>query len=235
MKIPLIQIGSALLYASAGFCVFLMLLNRVLILMPDGKAKTPAILATFTVLMGTSVILGSVLARPPWVYAPLLLLVLILLGEIRRACIRRACAGSSPVDTIPHESNLVTPVTTTDLIVHRVRVKTGSARPGDRVSLRVDRPRREAVARNHTATHLLQAALRQVRGDEVRQAGSLVAPDRLRFDFTCFSPLQPAEREKIEELVNEMIWNDFPVSTRVVSYEEGIRSGAILSTVMTIA
>lgn len=122
MKIPLIQIGSALLYASAGFCVFLMLLNRFLILMPDGKAKAPAILATFAVLIGTGAFLGFCLARPPWIYAPLALLLLILLGEGRRAMIRRSCAGSSPVDTTPHQFNLATPVTTTDLVVHRYQL-----------------------------------------------------------------------------------------------------------------
>ncbi len=122
MKIPLIQIGSALLYASAGFCAFLMLLNRVLILMPDSRAKAPNILATFAVFVGVAAITGSFLARPPWVYAPLVLLALIVVGEARRSLIRHTCAGSSPVDSIPHQFNLTTPVTTTDLVVHRYQL-----------------------------------------------------------------------------------------------------------------
>ncbi|MEE8307755.1 MAG: metallophosphoesterase [Gammaproteobacteria bacterium] len=122
MKIPLIQIGSALLYASAGFCVFLMLLNRVLILMPVSKIKAPAILTTFAVLVGAGILFGFFLARPPWVYVPLAVLGLILLGEGRRAFIRRSCAGSSPVDTVPYQFNLAAPITTTDLIVHRYRL-----------------------------------------------------------------------------------------------------------------
>jgi alanyl-tRNA synthetase len=114
-----------------------------------------------------------------------------------------------------------------DLILHRVRVKSGEIRKGMTVALAVHAERRAAVARNHTATHLLQAALRRVRGDEIRQAGSLVAPDRLRFDFTCFSPLAPAEREQVEDLVNEAVLRNLPVVTRVMSYEEGVKSGAI--------
>jgi len=114
-----------------------------------------------------------------------------------------------------------------DFIIHQVKVKSGEIRKGMPVTLSVDAKRRAAVARNHTATHLLQAALRKVRGDEIRQAGSLVAPDRLRFDFSCFSPLAPAEREKVEDLVNEAILKNLPVVTRVMSYEEGLKSGAI--------
>ena len=119
---PLIQVGSALLYAAAGFCLFLMLLNRVLILMPDSKAKAPAILATFAVCVGVWAIPGFFLARPPWIFAPLVLLTLIVIGEARRSLIRHSCAGSSPVDTIPHQFNLTTPVTTTDLVVHRYQL-----------------------------------------------------------------------------------------------------------------
>lgn len=122
MKIPIMQIGSALLYASAGFCAFLMLLNRVLILMPDSKAKAPVILAALAAFVGIGAILGFFLARPPWVYAPLALLTLIVVGEARRSFIRRSCAGSQPVGTIPHQFALTTPVTTTDLVVHRYRL-----------------------------------------------------------------------------------------------------------------
>ncbi len=122
MKLSLIQIGSALLYASAGFCVFLMLLNRALVLIPDSKAIPPAILATFAVLMGAGVLLGVFLPGPPWVYAPLVVLGLVLLGEGRQAFIRRSCAGSNPVDTTPHPFNLAAPITTTDLVVHRYQL-----------------------------------------------------------------------------------------------------------------
>ena len=114
--------GSALLYAGAGFCVFLMLLNRVLILMPNSKTKAPVILVTFAAFVGVGAILGFFLARPPWVYVPLVLLGLIVVGEIRRSFIRRSCAGSPPVDTIPHQFKLTTPVTTTDLVVHRYQL-----------------------------------------------------------------------------------------------------------------
>lgn len=122
MKIPLIQIASAILYGAAGFSVFLMLLNRVLILMPDSKAKTPVILVVFSVLGGGGIAAGFLLGRPPWVFAPMALLALILIGEGRRASIRRACTGTLPVDTTPHRVDVTTPVTTTDLIVHRYEV-----------------------------------------------------------------------------------------------------------------
>jgi predicted MPP superfamily phosphohydrolase len=119
MKIPVVQLASAILYSGAGFSVFLMLLNRVLILMPDSKAKTPIILVTFSVIVGAGLTAGFLLARPPWVFAPVAVLGLILIGEGRRILIRRACAGTPPVDTTPHRVDMVTPVTTTDLIVHR--------------------------------------------------------------------------------------------------------------------
>jgi len=90
--------------------------------MPDSKAKTPVILTSFAVLLGAGTLLGFFLARPPWLYAPLALLFLILLGEGRRAIIRRSCAGSRPVDTTPHQFNLAKPITTTDLVVHRYQL-----------------------------------------------------------------------------------------------------------------
>ncbi|MCP3977341.1 MAG: hypothetical protein GY720_22860 [bacterium] len=118
----LVQIGSVLLYASAGLCVFLMLLNRVFILMSNTRVKAAATFSAFAVLVGGGGTLGISLARPPWVYAPLALLLLVLFGEGRRAFIRRSCAGSGPVDTTPHTFNLSTPVTTTDLVLHRYRL-----------------------------------------------------------------------------------------------------------------
>jgi len=122
MRIVLIQLASAILFGVAGFCFFLMLLNRVLILMPDSKAKTPVILVVFSFLVGAGLAAGFLLARPPWVFIPVVLLGLIVMGEGRRILIRRACAGSRPVDSSPHRFNLATPVTTTDLVVHRYKV-----------------------------------------------------------------------------------------------------------------
>ncbi len=119
MKIPLIQLASSILYGGAGVCVFLILLNRVLILMPDSKAKTPVILVAFSVLVCGVPTAGFLLARPPWVLIPVALLGLILVGEGRRTLIRRACTGTPPVDTTPHWVDMATPVTTTKLIIHR--------------------------------------------------------------------------------------------------------------------
>jgi alanyl-tRNA synthetase len=82
------------------------------------------------------------------------------------------------------------------------------------------------TAKNHTATHLLHAALRQTLGDHVKQAGSLVAPDRLRFDFTHFSPLTPQEVDRIEETVNAQVWENRGVVTQVMALDDALASGA---------
>ncbi len=113
------------------------------------------------------------------------------------------------------------------IISHKVRVLSGNLRTGDRVEAAFDGPRRNAIRRNHTATHLLHAALRQVLGDHVKQAGSFVSPARLRFDFTHFAALGRDELLRIETLVNEKIWADIPVETRVTSLEQGIQEGAM--------
>ena len=91
----------------------------------------------------------------------------------------------------------------------------------------VSEGRRHDTERNHTATHLLHAALRQVLGEHVVQRGSLVAPDRLRFDFAHTSPLTDPERAEVERLVNQGIWDDHPVRVRLMPYKEAIRSGAM--------
>ena len=113
-----------------------------------------------------------------------------------------------------------------DVISHSIKVLSGEVKAGDKVDAAVDLVRRRAISGNHTATHLLHAALRQVLGDHVKQAGSLVSPSRLRFDFTHFAPLTPEEVRKIEGLVNEQIRGDTPLETRVTTLEEGLRTGA---------
>ncbi len=96
--------------------------------------------------------------------------------------------------------------------VHKVRIKEGEIRTGDTVKSTVERAFRTAIVKNHTATHLLHQALKDVLGDHVNQAGSLVTPDRLRFDFTHFSSINEDELEQIEQLVNEKIWASIPVA-----------------------
>jgi alanyl-tRNA synthetase len=114
----------------------------------------------------------------------------------------------------------------TDLIVHHGTVVNGSLGVGEAADLKVDVPSRLAAARNHTATHLLQSALRQVLGDHVKQAGSLVAPDRLRFDFTHFSPMTPAELRQVEILVNGYVMANAPVEAREMAAAEALAGGA---------
>ena len=92
---------------------------------------------------------------------------------------------------------------------------------------RVPTDRRRDTERNHTATHLLHAALREVLGEHVHQAGSLVAPDRLRFDFTHHGPIRADQLERIEELVNREIWRGTPVGTREMPYKEALAEGAM--------
>jgi alanyl-tRNA synthetase len=114
-----------------------------------------------------------------------------------------------------------------DLIVHFGKVAQGTVALGQTVDARVDAVRRQDTARNHTATHLLHAALRQVLGAHVRQAGSLVAPDRLRFDFSHVEPLSAAEIESVEWLVNERIRQNMVVLKSEDDYTSAIRRGAL--------
>jgi alanyl-tRNA synthetase len=113
-----------------------------------------------------------------------------------------------------------------ELIVHKGVIKQGEIKKGDRVTLQVNGERRRATARNHTATHLLQAALREVVGRHINQAGSLVSPERLRFDFTHYEAIAPDALERIEALVNQRIWEDAPVLTEIMATEEAIERGA---------
>ncbi len=128
----------------------------------------------------------------------------------------------------PKFSALVENVTyaTPEVVVHAVKVLAGEVREGDRVDAAPDLVRRQATSNNHTATHLLHAALRQVLGDHVKQSGSLVSPARLRFDFSHFAPLSREEVRRVEDIVNGRIRADVPLETRVTSLEEGLREGA---------
>ncbi|MFI4885909.1 MAG: alanine--tRNA ligase [Steroidobacterales bacterium] len=110
---------------------------------------------------------------------------------------------------------------------HLGRMSEGTIRVGDSVRARVNGKRRRAVALNHTATHLLHAALRTKLGSHVQQKGSLVAPDRLRFDFSHFKPVAPAELIDIERLVNEQIRGNAPAETQLMGYESAVAAGAM--------
>jgi alanyl-tRNA synthetase len=110
---------------------------------------------------------------------------------------------------------------------HIGTLETGRLTAGDRVQASVDAERRAAIVLNHSATHLLHAALRVVLGDHVQQKGSLVAPDRLRFDFSHYEPVASADLAKIESLVNEQIRLNSDAHIRVVPYEEAIAAGAL--------
>jgi len=113
------------------------------------------------------------------------------------------------------------------LVVHRVKVEKGNLKVGDMVSAQVDVETRDATRRNHTATHLMHAALREVLGTHVKQAGSVVAPNYLRFDFTHYQPLTRDEVAEIERLVNYHILRNEPVRTELLPLEEAMRTGAM--------
>jgi alanyl-tRNA synthetase len=113
-----------------------------------------------------------------------------------------------------------------DLFVHVVKVEQGTVKVGDPLLLDVDHARRAAIRQNHSATHLLHEALRQVLGDHVAQKGSLVAPDRLRFDFAHPKPITPEELEKVEDIANDVVLQNAPVTTRLMALEDARNSGA---------
>ncbi len=114
----------------------------------------------------------------------------------------------------------------TGIIIHKGHVTNGEIQKGATVHLKVNQDLRGATALNHTATHILHAALRKVLGDHVKQAGSLVSPDRLRFDFTHFSQVDERQLEAIEKLVNHRIRDNIPVTTEEMDAETAFKSGA---------
>jgi alanyl-tRNA synthetase len=122
---------------------------------------------------------------------------------------------------------LDTTKTENDVIVHQVRVTSGVLKKGETLRLTVDASRRKAIMRHHSATHLLQKALREVLGEHVHQSGSLVTDARLRFDFTHFAALNPEEMDRIEAIVNQLVLENLPIRTEVLSKDEAMGKGAM--------
>ncbi len=113
-----------------------------------------------------------------------------------------------------------------DLFVHLVKVEEGTVKLGDPLLLVVDHERRAAIRQNHSATHLLHEALRQVLGDHVAQKGSLVSPDRLRFDISHPKPISAEELTRVEDIANDIVLQNAPVTTRLMAQDDAIASGA---------
>ena len=114
-----------------------------------------------------------------------------------------------------------------NLIIHQAYLIKGSITVGEEVEAEVDSRRRQAIARHHTATHLLHTALRKILGSHVQQSGSMVCPDRLRFDFTHFTAPSPSELMRVEDLLNQKIWENLPVIVEDVPLEEAKQKGAM--------
>ncbi len=114
-----------------------------------------------------------------------------------------------------------------DLFVHTGHVESGNFNVSDVVRCKVDAERRDAIRRNHTATHLMHAVLRDILGEHVKQAGSLVNAERLRFDFSHHQPISTEEKVEIESKVNAAIWANGPVDTKLMTQDEAIASGAM--------
>ncbi len=112
-------------------------------------------------------------------------------------------------------------------IIHIGEVSRGEFKKGDTVIAAIDSVNRNLIRANHTVTHLLHAALRSILGFHVKQAGSLVDPDRMRFDFSHFNALTSDEIKKVEAMVNRKIWENIPVSTTVMSYQDAVKTGAM--------
>ncbi len=114
-----------------------------------------------------------------------------------------------------------------DQVIHRVKVLSGTLREGQGARLRVDEASRRLTEGNHTATHLLQAALRKILGTHVKQAGSYVGPDKLRFDFSHFEALSPETLSAVEEEVNQVVFSPRPVTWESLPYEQAVAAGAM--------
>lgn len=113
------------------------------------------------------------------------------------------------------------------VIVHKLEIEVGKLSVNDEVDALVDAERRRRIAANHTGTHILHAVLRDTLGTHVKQAGSLVSPDRLRFDYTHFAPLTDREIEEIEQKINQVVFRNLPVETRVMEMNQAIAGGAL--------
>src|SRR5205823_14952124 len=113
------------------------------------------------------------------------------------------------------------------LIVHKAKVLEGAFSAGERVELIVDAPRRAGLRRNHSATHLLRRALREVLGEGVKQAGSVVAPEYLRFDYTAYQPMTDEQRMQLERRVNQLVYENHEAQTKVMDPESAVKAGAI--------
>ena len=113
------------------------------------------------------------------------------------------------------------------VIVHKVQMEFGNLAVNDEIQAQVDEERRLRIATNHTGTHILHAVLRETLGTHVKQAGSLVAPDRLRFDYTHFAPLTDREIEEIEQKINRIVFRNLPVQTEIMEINQAIARGAL--------
>ena len=113
------------------------------------------------------------------------------------------------------------------VVVHKVQMEFGRLNLDSEVQAQVDGDRRLRIAANHTGTHILHAVLRETLGTHVKQAGSLVAPDRLRFDYTHFAPLTDLEIEDIEQKINEVVFRNLPVQTQVMDINQAVAGGAL--------
>lgn len=136
-------------------------------------------------------------------------------------------AGAGGTDSFSQVRVIDTFSPVSGLILHKSKVEKGSIGVGDKISARVDVQKRDATRRNHTATHLVHAALREVLGTHIKQAGSVVAPNYLRFDFTHYQPMTEQEIIEVEDLVNRYILQNEPVNTNVMAIEEAMRGGAM--------
>lgn len=144
-------------------------------------------------------------------------------GQVGDQGLIRAASPQQNLKALVRDTQIPAP----GLIAHHVTLEAGEIKVGDKVNLEVYAQTRGPTRLNHTATHLLHAALRQVLGEHVKQAGSLVAPHRLRFDFSHFQALSADEIFKVEDLVNEKIRADLAVEKNVMSYDEAMGAGAM--------